>query len=202
MTTPGGRIDVDADVRVAKNLPSPMIFCFAEIGRLVPTGGLIDPITARCEDTDPFGDGTVGEGDAGPLVTISYDALGAPFDATADIVIEGDLPIELPDAIPLEFGQFKRVAAQVALTHIPSDFTAFIGPPAETMHADAADEYGGHRHPGAHHRPGRQQHQHRAGRPDHHRGRRLRRSEHSAAPSAPTSRSTRCPTTPRCCSRP
>lgn len=130
---PGGRIDVSADVRV-EDLPSPMVFCFAESGRILPADGPLDPITANCEGTDPFGDGTVGAGDPGPL-TISYDA-PAPFDASADIVIEGDLPIVLPDAIPLDFGAFRRVAAQVALTDIPSDFTAYIGSPAETAAID------------------------------------------------------------------
>ena len=88
----------------------------------------------RCESEDPFGDGTTGPGDAGPL-TIAYDA-PAPFSANADIVIEGDLPIEVPDAIPLEFGDFNRVAAQLDVTDIPSDFTVYVGSPAEAVYGD------------------------------------------------------------------
>ena len=119
-----GRLNIDGDFRVNR-LPAPLTFCFAQNGRpLAATPS--DPITAACEDDDPFGDGTATQG---PL-TIAYRA-PQDFDVIADIAIQGDFPFEQPE-LPVDFGEFDRVAAHLALTKIPAEFTAYMQTPADS----------------------------------------------------------------------
>ena len=123
-TDPGGRLNVDADVRI-QHLPAPLTFCFAQNGRplaVTPT----DPITAKCENPDPFADGSVQKS---PM-TIAYDA-GSPFDVVADVAVQGDFPFTQP-TLPVDFGTFDRVAAHLALTNIPGQFTGYIQTPGES----------------------------------------------------------------------
>ncbi|MEY2571418.1 MAG: hypothetical protein QOE63_1768, partial [Acidimicrobiaceae bacterium] len=122
--TAGGRLNIDGDVRV-QHLPDPLTFCFAQNGRTI-SGTPLDPITAKCENANPFGDGTVQKS---PM-TIAYDA-GSPFSVVADIAMQGDFPFTQP-TLPVKFGKFDRVAAHVALTNIPGQFTGYIQTPGES----------------------------------------------------------------------
>lgn len=114
-----GRVDVDADVLVER-LPAPLTFCMAQEGRPL-TDTPLDPITASCENPDPFGDDSV---DTGPL-TIHYSAPGS-FSVHTDAAIAGDLPFPQPE-LPIDFGEIHRIAAAVDLTDIPGEFTGYVG---------------------------------------------------------------------------
>lgn len=120
-----GRMNVDGDFRINK-LPAPLTFCFAQNGR-APTAAPTDPITAACENPDPFGDGTI---QRSPL-TVAYRA-PAPFDVIADLAIQGDFPFQQPE-LPVDFGRFDRVAAHLGLTNIPASFTAYMATAAENV---------------------------------------------------------------------
>lgn len=120
-----GRVSLDGDIRV-NPLPTPLTFCLAQPGRAL-TDTPLDPITAACENPDPFGDQTA---TSGPM-TIAYRAESAPFDVIADVELRGDLPFDQPD-LPVSFGTFDRVGAHLSLTDIPGDFTAYVATPSES----------------------------------------------------------------------
>ncbi|WP_436794815.1 OmpL47-type beta-barrel domain-containing protein [Actinospongicola halichondriae] len=118
-----GRVDIAADVAITP-LPAPFSFCTSGNGRPL-VADPYDEITEPCEDPDPFDDGTV---DTGPL-TVAYRAPSA-FDVAADFSIDGDLPFDQPD-LPIEFGTFDHVAAQIAIDDVPGEFTAYVHTPVE-----------------------------------------------------------------------
>ena len=128
-----GPVSLDADIAIP-SLPTPFQLCGAFPGRDLADPPIDPALTGPCEQADPFGDGSA---ETGPFALV-FDA-PSTFDVLADLELTGDVLFGQGADLPLGFGPFTRLAADLEVRGVPDSITALIGLPVAAPTTDGLE---------------------------------------------------------------